>query len=106
MNLKKLTHSKCPYCKEYGPPAIKTGRRFSPETIQCEHCKKTFATNWGINLLVEFGSLALVLWINVGWASEFFTSPTAYRLFSLTLCVVWVILTYLYEYFAPLHERE
>ena len=105
INWKKLTHSKCPGCKRHGLPALKTGRRFSSDTVYCKHCGRGYATNMGINIIVELGSLALLFWANFKWIEPHVSEPARQGIF-FVLFLLWLILCYGYEYFAPLHERE
>lgn len=106
MDWNKLTHSKCPVCRERGLPALKTGYRFSDKTVRCKHCGRAFATNLGINILVELGSLALIAWACFSWVDPTFENETIRKCVVGALFVLWFLVMYTYEYFAPLHERE
>ena len=106
---KKIFHSKCPSCKEYGLPAWRPGSNGQGKLLVCEHCGKHFRTSWGVNFIATVA----ILCIHGGffrfvildtWLPD---CPSWLEGLIIGICYVTGITAYiLYQRIAPLYEVD
>lgn len=90
----KLTHSKCPHCKQHGIRSFgKIGYKTNP-VVTCKHCGKQFRVNWALSFL---GKILIPSFI--GFCGLFLKSVGLPLWF---WCVLAAVGFGLFEYIVPL----
>lgn len=98
--IQKIMYSRCPGCKKYGIFAFnKIGHRYN-RNIECKYCKKKYSVNIALSIAMKI-AIPVLIGI-IGLLINTYVVYVPLLMWGIIILIVWGV----FEYFAPLEERN